>query len=285
MECICSTNGYVLVFKHQFWLLFLMSQNRKWNSHHTTVINSWFWMNWSTKDDISEGLFNVTGSWASLNSCFIMKSICDITASHGRGIKVSEEAGRKTLSDAQCLLWRGSQASFSPPLPRVLRLRLPCSTPRHLLPLYQLIYNYPASAFAFFICFSPRFPFSVNLFPYLLHPTSVSSPLPVPSFRSWLIHLLSNRSLISVSPLCLIPCYLCWDVFFSVPGFTLLRRLKFSSRWICWYFVILTTGNLGFYFSGETVCHCRHRGLQSCSYWLFWSQLFSLIQGLLTLKK
>lgn len=106
------------------------------------------------------------------------------------------------------LLVGRSQSLFSPPLLLcVLCLCHSCSPPGHLVPLHQLIHNYPLPLSAFFFTVSPLFPLSVNLF-YLSHPSSS----PLPSFTGLLIHLLSTFSLINMPPRCLTPSYLYYSV-------------------------------------------------------------------------
>lgn len=98
--------------------------------------------------------------------------------------------GNNFSFSAQSLLSNGSQSSFSPSL-RFCVLCHSCSPSGHLLPLYQLIHNYPASLCAFLFGVSPLFPLSVNLF-LSLSPRFLSLPLHMPSLRGPLIHLLST---------------------------------------------------------------------------------------------
>lgn len=109
--------------------------------------------------------------------------------------KLINRSGNNFLFDAQSLLSKGSQSSFSPPLLLcVLCLCHFCSPPGHLLPLYQLIHNYPVSLPAFFFSISPSFLFLLT-FSYLSHP--FSSPALSPAFlqrsaNTFVINLLPN---------------------------------------------------------------------------------------------
>lgn len=117
--------------------------------------------------------------------------------------KLINRSGNNFLFDAQSLLSEGSQSSFSPPLLLcVLCLCHSCSPPGHLLPLYQLIHNYPVSLCAFLFSGSPLFPFLLT-FSYLSLTPFPAFVSPLPSFRGLLIHLLSTCSLINMPPLCL----------------------------------------------------------------------------------
>ncbi len=95
-------------------------------------------------------------------------------------------------------------SSTAPLCPLPLSLQLPSG---HLVPLYQLIHNYPVSLSAFLFVSPLSFLFLLT-FSYLPHPSSS----PLPSFRGLLIHLLSTSSLINMPPLCLTLSYLYYSV-------------------------------------------------------------------------
>lgn len=79
-------------------------------------------------------------------------------------------------------------------------------------------------------------------FSYLSHPSSSPLPLPLPSFRGPLIHLLSTYSLINMSPLCLRPVLsllLCRDVFFNLPHFILTFSASCLSVFLSLFFFLI----------------------------------------------